>query len=171
MEAAHGRLGLIALLRLIPIWAYALAAAVTWGGFQRYRANEVGAQLARHITETAQLREQAMHSALIETTRRLSAQQEVADHAQASTRRAQADATAAAGAAGRLRAYAASLAIGAGACNPAPASIGPAASAPGVVLADLLGRLEAGGRSLAEEADRRGIAGAECVGRYEALTR
>lgn len=162
---------MLTLLRVIPIWAYALAAALAWGGWQKHRANEAGAQLARHITETAQLREQAMHAALIETTRRLSAQQEAADHAQASTRRAQADATAAAGAAGRLRTYAASLAASAGACNPAPAGVSAAASAPGVVLADLLGRLEASGRSLAEEADRRGIAGAECVGRYEALTR
>lgn len=162
---------MIALLRLVPIWAYALVAALAWGAIQHHRATEAGADLARHITETAQIREQAMHAALIETTRRLTAQQEAADHAQESTRRASAAAAAAADTAGRLRAHAARLAASAAACNPAAATIGAATGAPGDLLADMLGRLEESGRSLAAEADRRGIAGAECAARYEALTK
>ena len=158
------------LLRIVPVWVWALAAALAWGGWQYTRAERAGAQLLAHQAQTATLREQAMHSALIETTRRLSAQQRAADAAETQSRRARADAAGAAGAADRLRAHAAQLAASAAACNPAPAVDGAAAAGPGLVLADMLGRMEARGRELAAEADRRGIAGSECAGRYDALT-
>lgn len=157
-------------LRFVPMWAYVVIAALAFGAFQHRRAERAGAELLRHQHETATLRESAMHQALIETTRRLSAQQEAADAAERQARRARADSAAAAGAADRLRDHAARLAASAAACDPAAAAIGPAASAPAVVLADMLGFLEARGRELAAEADRRGIAGSECASRYDALT-
>ena len=160
----------LGLLRAVPVWAWALAGALAWGAWQKHRATEAGAELAAVLQQTAQLRESAMHQALIETTRRLSAQQEAADAAERQARRARADSAAAAGAADRLRDHAARLAASAAACDPAAAGVGPAASAPGSVLADMLGRLEAHGRELAAEADRRGIAGSECAQRYDALT-
>ena len=159
-----------ALLRAVPLWAWALTAALLWGGWQYRRAERAGAELLRHQHEVATLRESAMHSALVETSRRLAAQQEAADAAELQARRARADSAAAAGAADRLREHAARLAASAAACDPAAAAVGPAASAPGSVLADMLGRLEAHGRELAAEADRRGIAGSECAQRYDALT-
>jgi Protein of unknown function (DUF2514) len=159
----------LTLLRVVPLWAWALLAALAWGGWQHHRATQAGAELARVQAETATLREQAMHGALIETTRRLSAQQRAADDAEIQTRRARADADAADAAAGRLRAHAARLAASAGACDTSAPGHGPAASAPGLVLADMLGRLERRGRELAAEADRRGIAGRECAARYDAL--
>lgn len=161
---------MLALLRAVPLSAWAIVAALAWGGWQRHQALDAAAELATLQRQTAELREQAMHGALVETTRRLSAQQEAADAAEILARRARADADAAGAAGQRLRAHAAQLAASAAACDPAAAAVGPAASAPGVVLADMLGRLEARGREHAAEADRRGIAGGECAARYDALT-
>lgn len=157
-------------LRVVPLWAWALLAALLWGGWQYRRAETSGAELLRVQADTATLREGAMHRALVETTRRLTAQQEAADAAETAASAARADAIAAAGVADRLRRHAARLAASAGACNPSSAAVSPAASAPAVVLADMLGRLEARGRELAAESDRRGIAGTECQRRYQALT-
>lgn len=54
--------------------------------------------------------------------------------------------------------------------SPAAAASGPAADAPGDLLADMLVRMDAHGRELAEYADRVRIAGETCVASYEALT-
>jgi hypothetical protein len=86
----------LTLLRAVPLWAWALVAALLWGGWQYRRAESAGAELLRIQAETATLREGAMHQALIETTRRLKAQQEAADAAETAASAARADATAAA---------------------------------------------------------------------------
>lgn len=149
--------------------AIALVLALAAAGVQTWRLLHLQAAVATERQHIATAREQAMHAALIETTRRLAAHQEAADAAQTRARRARADAASAGAAADRLRQHVATLAAGACASDPAAAAVGAAASAPGLVLADLLGRLEARGRDLAAEADRRGIAGDECAGRYDAL--
>ncbi len=52
----------------------------------------------------------------------------------------------------------------------APAApAGPPAASPGVVLADVLGRLDAAGRQLADLADARGAAGTACERAHDAL--
>lgn len=146
----------------------ALAAGFVAGWqVQGWRHGQAEAQ-QRELQATA--REEAMHQALVETARRLTAQQEAARHAETIARRARADAVAADAVAGQLREYAADLAARADACSAAPATVGAAASAPGSVLAELLGRVESRGRELAAEADRRGVAGFECEQRYDALT-
>ena len=78
---------------------------------------------------------------------------------------------ASAGAAGqRLRERASTLAACSGpAGNPAAVAAGPAASAPGDVLADMLGRLESAGRIVAEFADAAAINGEQCAADYQAL--
>lgn len=157
---------MLSLFRLVPLWAYALVAALAWGGWQKHRATAAGEDLARHITETAQLREQAMHSALVETTRRLTAQQEAANAAKVSAKKAEGAAVASATAAGRLRAQAASLAASAAACNPTAA-----ASRPADRLAHVLGESVERYREVAQAADRAVIAGIECASRYDALTK
>lgn len=161
----------LTLLRAVPLWVWALAAALLWGGWQHRRAEQAGAERLRLHSEAAKLREEALRGALVETTRRLAAQQEVANAAQRQAKQAAADAASASAAAGRLRAYADKLAARAAACDPAAAGVGQAASAPAVVLADMLSRLEEAGRQLAAESDRRRAAGEECVGRYDALTK
>ena len=78
--------------------------------------------------------------------------------------------------AGRLRRFAADISTSLAACNPGAASPGPAASAPGVVLADLFGLMgrhadETGqrGREAAAALDVASIAGSTCINSYEAV--
>jgi hypothetical protein len=56
------------------------------------------------------------------------------------------------------------------AANPAAARPGPPTPDPGLVLADLLSRMDAAGRELAAVADARGTAGQACQRAYDALT-
>lgn len=157
------------------IWTHAAAALVAAGlafsagwKVRDWAADRQAAETAAHI---ASEREAAMHAALVETSRRLTAQQEAAHAAQQRTRQARADADAAAAAAVGLREHAEQLAARAGACDPAAADGGAAARAAGVVLADMLQRLEARGRDAAAAADAAFTAGIACERSYEALTR
>ena len=155
-------MGLIALraFRAVPVWVWFLLAALAWGGWQRHRATAA-------ITELAEVREAAMRAALVETTRRINAQVEVISEANNAKAKAQASAATATAASGRLRQRADAIAS---ACSPSAAAAGPAASSPGAVLADMLGRLDQAGRELAAIADERGIAGQACERAYRALT-
>lgn len=162
---------MIGLLRVVPVWALALTAALAWGAWQRHSAIQATQALAEVQLQTATLREQAMHAALIETTRRLSAQQEVTHAAQARARQALQDRAAAASAADSLRQRADQLAARAGACDTAAADGGEAARAAGMVLADMLGRVEEAGRSAAAGLDAATTAGIACERSYEALSR
>mgnify|MGYP006935474956 CR=1 FL=1 len=172
LAAAGGRVGLIfGLARGVPIWAWALAAVLAWGAWQRHSATRAADALAAHKLQTEAARSEAMHSALIETTRRLSAQQEVTRAAQSRASKALQDRAAAASAADGLRQYADQLAARAGACDSGAADGGAAARTSGLVLADMLGRLEARGRELAAALDAASTAGAACERSYDALTR
>lgn len=150
--------------------AMLLVAALAGLGVQSWRLHSLQTQAAQTREHQATLREDAMHSALVETARRLTAQQKVAQYAQTTARQARVDAAAADTAAGQLRQYAADLAASADACHSAAATVGTPGGAAGSVLAELLGRVEARGRELAAEADRRGTAGTECEQRYDALS-
>jgi hypothetical protein len=83
------------------------------------------------------------------------------------------DAAAAGAAGGRLHDRAAALAA---ACRgpargAAAVAAGPAASAPGDLLADVLGRLDAAGRLVAAYADTAAINGEQCAADYQTLRR
>jgi len=148
------------MLRAVPAWAYATALALAWGGFQHHRATAA-------VNELAAVRESAYRAALIETTRRLAAQQEVTHAADLALAQARADADGAALAADRLRG-AARRAAGR-ACAAAPAGPGAPASAPAVVLADVLIRADGRAGELAAAVDAARIAGTACERAYEAL--
>jgi hypothetical protein len=162
---------ILPLLRVVPVWAWAVAAAIGWGAWQRYSATRATQAVETQKLQIEAARSEAMHAALIETTRRLSAQQEVTRAAQSRTRQAVQDRAAAASAADGLREYADQLAARAGACDPAVADGSAPASAAGVVLADMLGRVEAAGRDAAAGLDAARSAGVACERSYEALTR
>jgi hypothetical protein len=94
------------------------------------------------------------------------------DDAHTRTATAVADAGRAAAAAASLRdaARAAAARCGRPAIHPAAAASSAPVADPGLVLADVLGRMDEAGRAMAAEADRRGIAGAACERIYDSLT-
>jgi len=152
-------LAIRALLGRVPVLVWVAVAAIVWGGVQRYRATVA-------VQALADVRESAYRSALIETTRRLTAQQEISYAAAASLAQARLDADAATVAAGRLRD--AARAAGRRAC-PAVAGASPAASAPAVVLAELYDWADGRAGELAAAVDAARIAGTACEQSYEAL--
>lgn len=98
--------------------------------------------------------------------------QENADAARQDLDRARRDAAAARVSAGRLRdaaAVAAAACSGGAAVDPAAAPGSAPAAGPGVLLADVLVLVEEAGRAMAEEADKRGIAGATCEADADAI--
>jgi hypothetical protein len=159
-----------AILRVIPIWAWALAAALGWGAWQSHRATAAAAETADVHAETARLRERATAASLTETTRRIGAQAEVTRDATAKAARARADRAAAVRAADRVSARAGELAARAAACDSTVAGEREAAADAARVLADLLRRADERAGVLAAVADERGIAGATCERAYQALT-
>lgn len=162
-------LGLGSVMRAVPAWAWALALALLYGGWQHHRAARAGAELLAERAQVADLRERAIHDALVETTRRVTAQREIVRDATLSTTQARSAEARAVAAADRLRRRAAALAASHSSCDTAVASPGAAASSPADLLADVRGRLVEAARQLAVEATRRGIAGSACERSYDAL--
>jgi hypothetical protein len=151
---------LLRVLKSVPLWVWFLVAALGWGGWQRHRATVA-------VTELAEVREAIIKNALIETTRRLNQQVEVVHEATLKVERIKADAAVADLAGRRLRDRANALVAS---CGASVAPAGQAAGAPGLVFADVLGRLDEAGRQLASIADERGVAGATCERAYDSLT-
>ena len=174
----------MSLLSLIPSWAWfaALTAAIAGGGVwhtmavhEAYSEGMAKVQALwneadKRAMEKARLAEEAARA---EEQRRTTAQQGIINDALRRVKESAAAASAADGAAQRLRERAASLAArcSGSAGNPTVAGPSQAASAPGVVLADVLGRLESAGRELAAVATARGIAGAACERSYDSLNK
>lgn len=108
-----------------------------------------------------------------ETERRLNTQARNANDALERERAARADAARAATAALGLRdaARAAAARCSAPRSDPTALAAGPAASAPGDVLADVLGRVDGRAGELAEALDVAYARGQRCAADYDALTR
>lgn len=156
-----------------------LLAAVAVAGVQSWRlASEQAhhadtrAQHAQQIAALAEAARQAEADARTEEQRRTEEVQKAADDARQAMERARADAVAAADAGDRLRKHIATITAArcAGASGAAAASGGTPADATARMLADVFSEMERAGRAMAEEADRRGIAGAACESGYNALT-
>lgn len=155
----------LSVLRAIPFWVWLLAAAIAWGGYQRWRANSEAEVYQQAQIEAAKKTEAALADNIRETARRLAAQQKATQDAELQTAKARADAGAAAGAAERLRQQLISLRAAS-----APAGDSTAAGA-GTTdrLADVLGQCADRYRDVAAAADRAVIAGRACEAAYNAL--
>jgi hypothetical protein len=148
----------------------ALLLAVLGGAYALQRHEQaLGASACQAQVATAAAA--ASEQARAEEQRRVTAQQEITDE---TTRQSNVAQTARAGADAAAVGLRARAAVVAARCDratsdPAAASPSPAAGAPGDLLADVLGRLDAAGRELAATADQRGIAGAACERSHDAL--
>ena len=169
------------ILELIPRWAFAaaLAALLALCGVQTWRlassAAALGNERAAHQSDLARMASaaaSASEAARFEEQRRTVAQQGIIRHAETAqdTIRAAAVRASDAGDGLRFRAAAVAASCDPATSDPAASGAGPAASSPGDLLADVLGRMDEAGRQLAAEADRRGVAGAACESGYGSLT-
>lgn len=156
---------LLALAKLVPWWAWLLAVALAWGGWQRHRAQAIAAEFQREQAAAAAERETALQSSIAETSRRLAAQQRISEDAKAQTIKARAAAAAAGDALQRLRERLAQS------TSPAPDNPSAAGRGETAALARVLGICAERYQGLAGIADAAIIAGKACESSYDALTK
>lgn len=161
---------ILGLARAVPLWAWALAAALGWGGWQRHQVKTVTAELMRQQAEAAAAREAALSASITETERRLDAQRKIVHEARKQADQAKADAVAAAAVAGKLRARLAAITSGASPVDSTASSGGESAGDTARVLADLLARADDRAGALARHADEARAAAVACQRAYESLT-
>lgn len=162
----------MAWVKLVPAWGWWLLAVVLVGGLQQVRvwSAEAGESSARselsdYRLQVAERDRRAEALARAEERRRQDAADQLRGEAHAQIEQAQADAAAADSAADGLRREADRLKRKLASCASTGAGSAPGRDA-GTVLADVLSEVEAAGRAMAAEADRRGVAGAACERQY-----
>jgi hypothetical protein len=171
---------LMLLLRAVPAWAWGgvallvLAGVWHWGEVRQAR-DEGRAEIRAEWDAMNERQRVAADKARADrdeiTRQREAAARKEIDDATLAVDRARADADSARRAAAGLRDAARAAARHCGAPrHTAAAASGAATPNPGDVLADVLGLVEQAGRDMAQEADRRGIAGATCERLYESIT-
>lgn len=156
---------------LAPVTSLALVAMMIWAGFLVHQRDAIRADFATYQAAVEQQARKASEAARAAEAQ-IHVTQEGAIHAaNLATSAAQADAVDARSAADRLRQRARALAAtNCPAGDTAAAASGPAASAPGDLLADMLERLDGAMGVIGEYADRARIAGQACERSYDALT-
>lgn len=156
----------LGVLRAIPWWAYAIAACLAWGGWQRHRANSAAAVYQQAQIEAAKRTEAALAENIRETARRLAAQQKATQDAEKQTTKARADAGVAHAAAARLR----ERLVAVRAAQPRTGDTAAAGAGTADRLAELLGQCADRYRAVAASADSAVIAGRACEAAYTSLT-
>lgn len=162
-------------LKLVPSWAWWLLALLAVAGVQQLRvasaqvdAAGAVAELAQYEAEVSERDRLALEITRVKELRWQAQANKEREEANAQLEVAQADIAAAGATADGLRVELERLKRNRSR-NPATGSgvtPGPSATA---VLADLLEEVEREGRAMAEEAQRRGVAGASCERRFDSL--
>lgn len=158
-----------ALLGRVPVWAWALAAALAWGAWHRHQARTERAEFEQAKAAAALERATSEAKAATETARRLRVQQEATDAANLKTAELERSSAAAADAAQRLRARLAAAQAASCAGDPAAAAGGSAAGATADLSADVHRRLDEAASGIARFAEQAAIAGEACQRAYGAL--
>lgn len=160
----------LAVLGRVPLWAWAVAALLAWGGYHRWQAIDARRDFDR--AKAAAETERAASAAEVaeEEARRLRTVQEAANAATLQAQRDRAAADRARDSEQRLRARIAAIQAGARPADPAASGGGPATAEAADVLADVLRQCIGRVRSLAEYADAARTAGEACERSYYSLT-
>ena len=153
------------LARSVPWYLYAISACLVWGGWERHRALSEAASLNSFQKSVAAANQKILSDALVESSRRVSKQQEELNASAAKVNQAQSAAAVATRNAASLRTrLSAYSAIG-------PADTFSTLSSKASVLSGLLGECSDRYGQVAAVTDSSIIAGQLCVSSYEALSK
>lgn len=158
-----------AALSRVPIWAWALAAVLAWGGWHRYQARTARAEFEQAKVAAAAERAASQAEAATESARRARVQMEAVDAANLKTAALQRSLDASADAGRRLRDELAAQQARACAGDPAVAGSREAAAAAADLHADVSRRLDEAADGIARFAEEAAIAGQACFESYGAL--
>lgn len=160
---------ILTLARVVPLWAWAIAAILAWGGWQRHNANAAAESLRSKEAAAAVQREAQLQQSLSTTQRRLTAQDKAVQDANQRTVRVAAAAASAADVGERLRAQLDAINARSCTADSAAALGGQAASGAADMRAYVQRRLDDAAERLARYADDAHIAGQACERAYDAL--
>lgn len=150
-------------LRVVPLWAWAIAALVAYGAFQRASARHVRAEFNQATAAAAAERAASAAEATIETERRKQEVRNAVNAGKVREAQLQAAVAGAVGAREQLQQQLAALEAERCARDPGPAAGSAAASAPADLRAYVHRRLEEAADGVAEFAERANSAGQTCV--------
>lgn len=164
-------------LRLVPGWSWWLLAVVVVAGAQQWRVDGLRGDLAdeklahsKHREAVADRDREAAVKALIETRRRIEAQEAIDRETEQKLADARADADSAGDALQRLQKQFELVTARSRACgNSITSQLGEAADSAARMQADMFGRIGAAAKLYAGVADQRGIAGSACEAAYQSL--
>lgn len=155
---------IFSLLKGVPLWVWALAALLTWGAWQKHRADSGAASHQAAIVQAAKEREQDLQKKIKITEKRVTEQAEIANNAASQVSSLETKRRANDVLVRGLRNQLSSLRAELQRPNP-PAAAASAADA----AADLLGQCAERYSAVAAEADRAIVAGRACQRTYDSL--